>query len=77
MDQKFSIPPENFTSFVASALCELTANQYVLVEAVKHIHAQFFQENEEQTRAYFDALYEKAQVESIARYYSKYGVTRQ
>ncbi len=70
---KFSIPPENFTSLVVSALGDINAKLLVLSEIAMINYSHAHQKTKEETHEFFDELLRKAQAESMAQYYSKYG----
>jgi len=72
---RFTIPPENFTSFVVSVLGDISAKLLVLTEVTKQIYSHKFEKTEPEVREYFDQLLQQAQIQTVALHFSKYGGT--
>ena len=68
-EPKFTIPPENFNSFVITALADINAKLLVLSDITMQFYSTKFEMTKEETRKHFDELLASATVESIARYY--------
>jgi hypothetical protein len=72
-EPKFTIPPENFTSFVVSVLGDISAKLLVLTEVTKQIYCHKFEKTEPEVREYFDQLLLQSKIETLALHFSKFG----